>query len=182
MESGDVEEKTADRILHILKYRKEWAVKRGSEIPFWDNPEAKYLPIMPVISGEVINIPTLMKMIVNDDKPGRTFVEPEKIKNEYEGKNYTEFCYWALDVRINELRYDCPSLTVAETIAYILHNPSVLSEYSLDSGGSRYKRARKKPQLYLRTVDGYPILYWASRDYFVPKTIAMPTCSLRLIH
>lgn len=137
---------------------------------------------MPVVSAEAVDIPTLMKMVANDGKTGRSFVEPEKIKSEYEGKEEIELYYWVLDVRMNEPRCNCPALNVAETIAYILHNPTVLAEYSLESGGSRYKKARKKPQLYLREVDGYPILYWASRDYFVPKTTAVPTCHQRLTH
>lgn len=146
VETGAIEEKTADLALDHLKHRKDWLIEMASKNPIWQNPEANCLPIMPVISEKIINVPTLMKMIVNDGKPGRSFVELEKIKSAYEGgTEKSKLFYWVLDVRINESRYNCPALTVAETIAYILHNPTILSEYTLDSGGSRYKKARKKP-------------------------------------
>lgn len=182
VESGEVEEKTVAWALGILKRRKEYSVKMALDNHVWDNPEAKYLPIMPVISEDVIDIPTLMKIIVNDNKPGRSFVGSEKIMTEYKGKEAIELCYWVLDVRINEIRYNCPFLTAAEVIAYAFHNPDIMPEYVLNPVGSRHKRV-KDNQILLRLEHEYPILHWIRLDFFEPIIkLGMPSCATRLIH
>jgi hypothetical protein len=182
VEFGDIEEKIVNRALGVLKRRKEYSVGMAFNNHVWDNPEAKYLPIMPVISEDVIDIPTLMKIIINDKKLGRSFVESKKIKTDYEDKETTELYYWVLDVRIKEIRYNCPFLTAAEVIAYAFHNPEILSECVLNPVGSRYKRV-KDNQLILRLVEGYPIFHWSRLNYFEPITrMGMPSCATRLIH
>jgi hypothetical protein len=183
VESGDIEEKIVAWALGVLERRKEYSVGMAFDNHVWDNPEARYLPIMPVISEDVIDIPTLMKIIINDNKQGRSFTESEKIKTDYKGKETIELCYWVLDVRINEIRYNCPFLTAAEAIAYAFHNPDVLSGCTLNPVGSRYKRVKEDNQLLLRLIEEYPIFHWSRLDYFEPIIrLSKPSCALRLIH
>jgi len=182
VEAKDIEEELANQILETLRWKKDWAIERVSETPIRQNPGTECSPIIPVIDEKVLNISKQMKLFRNGGKQERNFVPLERIKNDYEFEE-PEDCYWMVDVRMNELRYDCHFLTVAETIAYALHNPRILSKYTLDSVNSRYKYVKNDTQLYLRIIEGYPILHWARNDYFAPiKKIGKPSCALRLIH
>lgn len=178
-EEGDIEKVTVCNILKSLRWKKDSLIERVAEDPIWQNPKGECLPICPVINDSVIGASLLMKLIVNNGNIGRSFVPPEKIKNDdtVKEKKY----YWIVDARVDTF-CDCSFLTVAEVLAYALHNPNVL-KYILDPTSSRYKGARQYPKLYLSLIDEYPILYWSKNDYSADeKEILRPTCSIRLIH
>lgn len=180
VEQDVIKENTVDRISKSLNWSKDHSIEIASKMPIRQNQDTEYLPIVPVINSSALNVSLLMKLLVYDGKEGRSFVLPAKVKNNLEiGEKK---CYWLIDARINEARCNSPFLTAAESIAYAIHNPSVLKKYVLDSGSSRYKNARNDSQIYLRLEDGYPILYWKRMDYFKPLKICQPLCALRLIH
>lgn len=181
VKAKDIKKELANEIIKELKRRKPWAIKIASESPIRQNLEAKVLPIVPVINEIALDTSVLMKLLEVNGKIGRGLVLPNKIINKYQ-ECPIEY-YWMVDVRINEIRYDCPSLTLSETIAYAFHNMTILDKYALNPVSSRYKRGKKYPQIYLRLAEGYPIAHWSRYDYFVPITeIGVPSCAMRLIH
>lgn len=181
VKAKDIKKDIADEIIKELRHKKPWAIKIASERPIRQNLEAEVLPIVPVINESALDTSVLMRLLEVNGKIGRGLVLPNKIINEYQ-ENPIKY-YWMVDVRINEIRYGCPFLTLSETIAYAFHNMTVLDRYALNPVSSRYKRGRKYPQIYLRLAEGYPIAHWSRYDYFVPITeIGVPSCAMRLIN
>lgn len=181
VKEGNIKEKKAGDILEALRQRKSYLIEILKNSSFWNNSEGHYLPIVPVVTDRSLNISILMKLIVNDDKIGRSLIPDEKIKNKL--KEPGPKCYWIVDARVDS-NYGYHSLTIAEAIAYALHNPSVL-KYTLAPEESRYKGARKFPRIHLRLVDEYPVLYWSKNDYFEFSGSGMvlnPVCESQRIH
>jgi len=181
IDEGDVKEEEADKALLVLKSKKGWAVTRASETPIRENPAAEYLPLVPVIDESVFNASILMKMLENENGFGQNSVPLTRIKNNY-SYQMPQGCYWLVDVRINELRYDCPFLTVAEAISYAIQTNNILSRYCLQAVESRYKHKKNDPELCLSLLDGLPTLCRLNdRNGRVVARTAKPSCAFRIV-
>ncbi|MFA5086871.1 MAG: hypothetical protein WC470_01045 [Candidatus Paceibacterota bacterium] len=183
VETGDIEEGRPDEIIQNLSRKIDYAASLFSNEPICQNPKAELLPLLPVVSERAIEPTILIKLITSNGKIGHSLEKADRIINRYKEDPGNFLCYWIADVRIDELKCERLPLTLAEAIAYAFHNKGILSEFTLLPAGSRYKRARIHPEIYLRLADGYPIAHWAKRNYGWPaQKIAKPTCASRSIH
>lgn len=187
VKSGEIEQKIVEQILEKLKFKMESSVDIASDIPIHLNPFSEFLPLLPVINEDILNVSILMKLLEHQGKIGENRIPLEKIQNYFESSTYHEDnrlgnCYWLIDARINEPRFDCPFLDASETIAFAFHSEGILSRYCLYPLNTRYKFKKNYPKIILSLRNGQPILDRKLKYFQSFFPIAKPSCVSRLIN
>jgi len=175
MRDINLEDRIINTIIKNLNWQKEYAIKITSEEPIWENQQSNYLPILPVIDEKIIDINTQMKLLDNNGKIGQSLVPLKKIKNYCNSK---KGCYWLIDVRMNEPRYNCHFLTISEAIAYAFQNKT----YDIKALNSRYKYKKHYPELCISLIDEYPVLCQRNSLPNPHVEIGKPHAALRLVN
>lgn len=155
MKEIGVEENIIKAIISRLEHSKPFVIDEASTVPIWR--QGIYLPIMPVISKNALNVSLQMRLLKNRGKVGESRIPKNKVimdSLEIDESNV----YWVIDPR-TEPRENC-HLRIVEIIAFVFHTRKFINLRS----SSWLKYGKHDPALcFIVKNDGTPILCRASK-------------------